>query len=483
MGNIRDINVSITTNIGVSYTEQDIISVDIQRSITEGYFGIGYAQSDRAVFTVIADDKLPKKTRVMVDTAIDSETSERLGRFYVTDCTRDGSAITVTAYDAMYLQDKKLVKFGGKESIGLAKLTFPCSMQDVLDYIVAYRNLSCDFVCQPFTVQKKPVKPDGSFYTVREILGFIAASHGANAKFDNAGKLTFQPFAASAAQITASDAVDFTIDDSEPFEVTGLLFSVDDETSIYVDDIEGSEYDEDAAGVVKCYNPFATVENANYAWVQIGGLAYCGGSITQRGTGHNNCGDVITVGNLKYPEDTAAYRMCITNISYSITANGGFMETLSSQADKTDNAAVPSGSKVPVAYGTPTDPAEQENNNVRFGDMWFKTDNSGAIQEVYQYDTDGKDEPEWRPVGSSGGGGGAVSVLYSQPTDPALTEDVADNSYWLEIDNAEDREFISLRRRENGAWNVLANAGSGGGGGGAQIVINYAIVVQQGDVE
>lgn len=417
MGNIRNVNVWITTNNDVEFDPEDIISVDIKRSITDGAFGIGYTQADRLLFTAVSSEKLPNKTRVIVNVSIDGEESRRLGRFYVTNCVRDGSAITVTAYDAMSLQDKKLVKFGGYAPRELPALNFPCLMQDMLDYIVTYRNLTCEFQCQPFTVQTKPIKPDGSYYTVREILGFIASSHGANAKFDNSGKLTFQPFSASFAQITAADAVDFTIDDSEPFEVTGLLFSIDNENKVYIDDVPGSEFDEDADGVVKCYNPLVTVDEngdsdiANYAWTRIGGTSYYSGSITQRGTGLNNCGDVITVGNLKYPSDAEEYDICITELSYSITAESGFMETLISQADKSDNNSSNSVRSVPKAYGRSTDPAQDTTVTVRIGDLWAKTESDSSdvnvIQELYQREIDDEtNEEKWTPIGLVGSSGG-----------------------------------------------------------------------------
>ena len=345
----RNIDVSIVTNTAgnLTFNTDDIIDISIQRSITDGSFGIGYTQSDRLTFRASSGVKLPKKTRTTVYVNIDDAGNKRLGRFYVKECTRDGSVITVTAYDKMYSQSKAHVRFGGKASIGLAELDFPCTMQDMLDYICTLRSFTCDFQCEPFTVGKKPKKPDGTYFTVRELIGFIAACHGANAKFDGEGALAFKYFERSSESITASDASAFTLDDSEPYQVTGLLFTIDNDTMpIYIDDVAGSDYDEDDIGVIKCYNPLATVEIANYAWTKIGKFAYYGGSVTRRGTGNTECGDVIQIGNLKYPADEQRYQIGITDITYSISASGGFTETLSSQIIKESdggNGSVPSG--------------------------------------------------------------------------------------------------------------------------------------------
>ncbi len=345
--NIRSLDVKITTDNDTVFTSGDIISINIQRSITDGSAGIGYTQSDRLNFTAVANSKMPRLTRCAVYVKFDNSGFEQLGRFYSDECTRDGSVITVTAYDAMYYQSKKKVKFVAVPGRELEALSFPCLMQDVLDYVCKLRNFTCDFQCQPFTVQTLPQKEDGSFYTVRELLGFIAASHGCNVKLDANNHLIFKPFEEISYTVASSDVIDITIDDSEPYEVTGVLFSVDSDTSIYIDDVPGSEYDEDDEGVISCYNPLATVEIAEYVWSQIGGLSYYGGSLMQRGKGIIEVGDVLTVGNLKYPADTSTYRLCVTNISYSISTGGGFTETLGSEVAKGGSQMSSSSSSAP----------------------------------------------------------------------------------------------------------------------------------------
>ena len=333
---MRDIDLKITVSDFGTLTASKILSADIKRSITDGSFGIGFTPSDRLTFQAVADGKIPKKKHCTVEVDTAPHVSEKLGRFYVDECSRDGSVLTVTAFDAMYFQSKAKVRFTGNSSRGIAPLSFPCSMQDVLDYVCALRNITCDFTCGSYAVAKCPQKSENEYYSAREIIGFIAGAHGCNAKFDDEGVLQFVSFSSNNYSATADKIIDMTLDDSEPFTVNGILYEIGDGTSIYIKDGTETEFDADDAGVIKTYNPLATVEIAEDVWTQIGGLSYYGGSITKRGDTSIWCGDVLTVSNLKYPADTGTYSMYVTDISYSFSAQDGFMETISSQADKTD---------------------------------------------------------------------------------------------------------------------------------------------------
>ncbi len=352
---LRFVNIKIMLNDAEDtiFEADSIISLNITRALTDGAFGIGFTPSDRLSFTAVWPDVCPdiiaKNTRITVYVSFDrfvksSKSWERLGRFYCEECRRDGSLMHVTAFDGMKFQKNKTVKFSGVSSLGLAALTFPCTMQQMLDYIVTYRGLTCEFQCQPFVVQTLPMKSETEYYTVRETLGLIASAHGKNARFNYEGKLEFKGFTKISdndMSFSASDVLDQSLDGGEPFEVTGVLFNGVN-PPIYIDDAE-KEYDEDAAGVIKCTNPFASIEIAEYVWSQVGGLSYCGGSMELRGAGIIECGDVFSVLNYKYPFDVNLYDMCVTDISYSIDKNG-FIEILSSNVTKPADSSLSDGS-------------------------------------------------------------------------------------------------------------------------------------------
>ena len=330
---VRDVYIKLVvgSGSGTVYLNKDLISLTINRNLTDGSFGIGFCEADRLTFSINAAQKIPKKTPISVYVGFSSGSYEHFGRFYCEESTRNGQFIKVTAFDRMNLEREKTVKFTGVPAKGLAALEFPCTMQEMLDYICVYRGFSCDFKCQPFIISEKPKKKNGKYYSVSEILGFIASAHGRNAKFNFDVELEFLPFAKVKASFTTSNVIDLEIEDNEAFTVTGVLFSRDNEV-IYIDDKDGSEYDEDEAGVIKCKNPLATVEIAEYAWSQVGGLSYYGGTLEIRGTGIMECGDVIGVKNLKYTADSTEYPLCVTEISYSV-GNDGFIEILSSSAN------------------------------------------------------------------------------------------------------------------------------------------------------
>jgi hypothetical protein len=348
---IRDILVQIKLKDAENtvLTMDKLYPIDIKRTITDGSFGVGFASSDRIAFAAATTEKIAKNTRITLYNSFGGD-YERLGRFYCETSPRNGNVIEVTAFDAMNVIRERTVKFTGIASKDIPALTFPCKMQEVLDYVVAKNGLTCDFQCEDFVVQEKPMKSDTEYYTDPEILGFIASAHARNAKFDYEGKLVFVGFSQVDVEFSADNVIDITIDDSEPFEVTGILFTVGDDT-IYIDDVAGSEYDEEAPGVIKIVNPLATVEIAEYVWHKLGGLKYYGGSLTIRGTGLLECGDVITVKNLKTPDDQTEYPLCITSISYSIDSNG-FVEKIISDVSKSKGKSLSSSSTASSGGGT-----------------------------------------------------------------------------------------------------------------------------------
>lgn len=405
---VRDVDIRIVTNDdGKIYHSDSIINIDIQRSITDGSFGIGYTQSDRLRFTVISSEKIPKMTSCTVFIRIDNGEFKMLGKFFADECTRDGAALTVTAYDIMYYRTMISVTFTGNTDKGLYPLTFPCSMQDVLDYICHYRGLRCSFVCQPFSVEKLPLKPDGTYFNVRDVIGFIASAHAANAKINSEGELVFKSFSLSDKSISSSDAVEFTLDDSQPFEVNGILFTVDSDTDIYIDDIPGSEYDEDNEGIIHCYNPFANVSVANYVWTRLGGLLYYGGSVKIRGKGELECGDVLEINNLKYPEDKEVYKMCITDIAYSISSSEGFTETLSSQAAKSGGADIYSQGPLNKSASLIV-ASEEPEDNIKNNDYWLEINNDTDknAKHLYKCKLSEGNEKEWKKLAVFPSGGG-----------------------------------------------------------------------------
>lgn len=335
---MRTLDVKIDTDsngdyIGKTYTTAHILKINIQRSITEGGIAIGNAISDRFSAVLRIDDKIPPKTRVKPYIRFSAEGDWiMLGKFYATECTKSRhSYINLVAYD--FLNRLKInCTWKATKSGSVQELSFPATYHQMLDYIITRYNLACSFTCQEWT---QTVKPEG--YTYQQLLGFIASSHGCNCKIDDDGTVTFVPFAeiTGSTGFSAANIIDQQIDDTdEGYTVNGLLITVGNESTIYIDDIAGSEYDEDAEGVLKINNPLASVAIAEYCWSLLGGLNYISTKITKRGTSALQCGDVFPVYDYAGEEPASLPNAIVTALEYEISTSGGFIETIKSYADK-----------------------------------------------------------------------------------------------------------------------------------------------------
>ena len=373
---IRDLDFKIVTNDeGAVYTSADIVSMDIQRKLTDKGVSIGNAISDRLSVTLRkSENDIPKNTRFVPYVKFGDDVNyTRLGRFYVTKCTKNKHGyLNVTCMDYLNRLDKECKwKAGG----GASALTFPATHQQMLDYITSRYSLSCRFVCQNWTVE---TKPEG--YTYRQILSFIAASHAANVHIDENDAVTFVQFAEATYPLSAANVISQMIDETVGYTVNGLYIEVDDDTDIYIDDVPGSQYDEDATGIVKVKNPFATVAIANYCWTQLGGLSYISTTITKRATTALQCGDVIDV--YDYAGEPAEFKAAVTALHYTVSASGGFQEQITSYADTGENKKTTPNKKAEITgavsqrFFSADDPFDDTSSEKpKSKDEWFVLDN------------------------------------------------------------------------------------------------------------
>ena len=332
--NARQISAKIV--IGqVEYDNDDIISIDFSGGNGEGGMSIGATISTRMV-TVIKCMTPPTMTGYQIDVfaKINSSGYQQLGRYYITNVTRDNGYTTIEAYDKMYWLDKPC-NFNGNKSGTVAALTWPATHQQIIDYIAAMRGFTANVTCAAFApVPGRPIynseatSAEGKYYTYREIISFIAASNGCNAQFNNIGSLVFTRPGTAVETITDTDCESCSIDPSDDgFTVVGIRMVTGAGIDFYIDADE-SDYDEDTAGVLSCDNPLATVEIAEYVWSKLGGFKYYAAQVTRRGRGWLMPDDVINV-----KSDNVTYPALVGEISYSISANSGFTESITSTAE------------------------------------------------------------------------------------------------------------------------------------------------------
>jgi hypothetical protein len=330
----RQINARIVIGT-VEYDNDDIISIDISGGSGSGGMSIGATIATRMV-TVIKCITPSTMTGYQIDVYAEINASgyQQLGRYYITNVTRDNGYTTIEAYDKMYWLDKPC-NFNGSKSGTIAALTWPATHQQIIDYIAAMRGFTANVTCAAFApVPGRPIynseatSAEGKYYTYREIISFIAASNGCNAQFNNIGSLVFTRPGTAVETITDTDCESCSIDPSDDgFTVVGIRMVTGAGIDFYIDADE-SDYDENTAGVLSCDNPLATVEIAEYVWSKLGGFKYYAAQVTRRGRGWLMPDDVI---NVKY--DNVTYPALVGEISYSISANSGFTESITSTAE------------------------------------------------------------------------------------------------------------------------------------------------------
>ena len=332
--NARQISAKIV--IGqVEYDNDDIISIDISGGSGSGGMSIGATIAARMV-TVIKCITPTTMTGYQIDVYVKINASDyqQIGRYYITNVTTDNSYTTIEAYDKMYWLDKPC-NFNGSKNSTVAALTWPATHQQMIDYIAAIKGFTADVTCAAFAaVPSRPIynseatSSEGKYYTYREIISYIAASNGCNSHFNNVGSLVFTRPSTAVETITDTDCESCSIDPSDDgFTVVGIRMVTGAGMDFYIDAEEG-DYDEDTAGVLSCDNPLATVEIAEYVWSKLGGFKYYAAQVTRRGRGWLMPDDVI---NVKY--DNVTYPALVGEISYSISANSGFTESITSNAE------------------------------------------------------------------------------------------------------------------------------------------------------
>lgn len=306
-----------------SFTVSDILDLNISRAISDG-FQIGACGSDRLLLSVKATDRVEKgaKLTAFAYPEYQLNNTEPLGVFYVDEVSTENGVTTIIAYDKMNRNLDKVVLWTRSDAPA-----FPATQQDVLDYICALKGITCNFTCQPFVVQEKPIG-----YTAREIIGFIAACHAANAHFNADGELIFKQFTQTNAKIERLRCYSHTVANDSGFTVNGVLFDLGGNTQLYIDG-SVSEYDEEAEGIVEVFCPFATIELAEYVWHMIGGLTYYSCTLEMPAENLLEVGDVYTTTDAQ----GNTVQSIVLEQELSVSADDGFKETISAAAESDGN--------------------------------------------------------------------------------------------------------------------------------------------------
>lgn len=300
----------------------DVISVDILRSCSD-QLQIGACMSDMLTLetkaTTLFNGRL-KKVEVFYRCTAPVLDWIRLGTFYVDEAVTRNGVTAVKAYDMMSRLDKRV---SWVDTSKATAPTFPCKMQAMLNYLCARAGVTTDFVCEDITVEKAP---DG--YTAQELISYIAASHGRNARFSPSEVLKFPAYEEVGKTVQHARCYSLDIAGGSGYTVKGILLQRGGDDKIYIDGT-ASEYDETADGIVTAYDPFATVGIAEYAWNRLGGLNYSAVSLEMPAENILEPGDVFTVEDA----DGTQKKAIVMEQELSLTCTSGFVEKISCTAE------------------------------------------------------------------------------------------------------------------------------------------------------
>lgn len=334
---VRNINAKISIG-SVDYGIEDIVSLDISRSTSDGGISVGGTSAARLTATIRAD-LLPTMDAYKVTVFIGFTELTQIGIFYITDLSQEKGYVNIEAYDRFYFLDKPC-SFNGSADDTVDTLSFPATHQDLLSYIGKINDFTISAKSNDFAkIKTKPVfnseatSPTNKYYTYREIIGFIAACNGCNAQFDANDKLIFTRPSNSVETIEEGDCESLSVAQDSGFTVKGIRFTIGTDTAFYID-ANGTAYDENLPGVLEAVNPFATVEIMEYVWNKLGGYHYYAADISRRGRGWLLPDDVVTVNS-----NGTTKKVTVTAISYSLSKDSGFSEQITSTAESTKQSS------------------------------------------------------------------------------------------------------------------------------------------------
>lgn len=334
---VRNINAKISIG-SVDYGIEDIVSLDISRSASDGGISVGGTSAARLTATIRAD-LLPTMDAYKVTVFIGFTELTQIGIFYITDLSQEKGYVNIEAYDRFYFLDKPC-SFNGSADDTVDTLSFPATHQDLLSYIGKINDFTISAKSNDFAkIKTKPVfnseatNPTNKYYTYREIIGFIAACNGCNAQFDANDKLIFTRPSNSVETIEEGDCESLSVAQDSGFTVKGIRFTIGTDTAFYID-ANGTAYDENLPGVLEAVNPFATVEIMEYVWNKLGGYHYYAADISRRGRGWLLPDDVVTVNS-----NGTTKKVTVTAISYSLSKDSGFSEQITSTAESTKQSS------------------------------------------------------------------------------------------------------------------------------------------------
>lgn len=195
----------------VEYGMSDIASAKIEHPLFDK-LSVGNTCAAELDITFWPKSDIPKMAKI-VPFAIDEDGTEtQLGVFYTDTRARVGDRLNIIAYDEMLKADVVWVPDQALE--------FPMTMPAAVTVIAGLMGVELD----SRTVLNSAYTIDypANDYTLRDVLGYIAAAHAGNWIFTGEGKLLLVPLFASMPEETSY----LITEDGEPILIGGVRITV-----------------------------------------------------------------------------------------------------------------------------------------------------------------------------------------------------------------------------------------------------------------
>lgn len=213
---------------------------------------------------------------LMIDNKLESI---RIGYFTIQTQESDGEVTKFTGYDRMGTRFEKAY---------FSDLSYPNNTKNIVNEILQKANVQIEEeLTNSYTIKKKPAG-----YTLREIIGYIAALYGKNAIINRNGKLEFKWYKKSNYKINASRYYE------DGIEINSESDFVVDKISCLVKNGESeSKTIEEGSGTTGIYieNPFMTESILKEIYDNISGFQFRPMSVRFLGDFRIDLGDIISV--------------------------------------------------------------------------------------------------------------------------------------------------------------------------------------------
>lgn len=254
----RDYRVEIA---GTAYGEDAIVSLKTQGALFASSPAIGCCVAGELDLTLYPTGEIPRMARIAVSLRLVSgaQQSEWLpqGVYYIDTRQPDGDALALHGYDAMLKAEQVFVS---ESDTG----EWPRTQQAVVSAICTRMGVELDArtVIDPAYLVEYP-----NDYTMREILGYIAAAHGGCWIITPAGKLRLLPLTGSGGSALALGQA--VMDCSVP-----PAFAPYSRVTLWYDDEHAYTAGDDTGRTLEADCPWATQAMASALLTAVSGYAY-----------------------------------------------------------------------------------------------------------------------------------------------------------------------------------------------------------------